>query len=25
VLHSFHIEHCTIQVERHHPPDHKDC
>lgn len=25
VLHGFHIEHCTIQVERHHPPDHKDC
>lgn len=26
VLHSrFHIEHCTIQVERHHPSDHKDC
>jgi len=25
VLHSFRIEHCTIQVERHHPPDHKDC
>lgn len=21
----FHIEHCTIQVERHHPADHKDC
>jgi cobalt-zinc-cadmium efflux system protein len=21
----FRIEHCTIQVERHHPPDHKDC
>jgi cobalt-zinc-cadmium efflux system protein len=26
VLHSrFHIEHCTIQVERHHSSDHKDC
>jgi cobalt-zinc-cadmium efflux system protein len=26
VLHSrFHIEHCTIQVERHHTSDHKDC
>ena len=26
VLHErFHIEHCTIQVERHHPADHKDC
>jgi len=25
VLQRFHIEHCTIQVERHHPPDHKDC
>jgi cobalt-zinc-cadmium efflux system protein len=25
VLHGFRIEHCTIQVERHHPPDHKDC
>ena len=26
VLHGrFQIEHCTIQVERHHPPDHKDC
>jgi cobalt-zinc-cadmium efflux system protein len=25
VLHHFRIEHCTIQVERHHPPDHKDC
>jgi cobalt-zinc-cadmium efflux system protein len=25
VLHRFRIEHCTIQVERHHPPDHKDC
>jgi cobalt-zinc-cadmium efflux system protein len=26
VLHKqFRIEHCTIQVERHHPPDHKDC
>ena len=26
VLHdSFHIEHCTIQVERHHTADHKDC
>ncbi len=25
VLQSFRIEHCTIQVERHHPPDHKDC
>jgi len=22
---SFRIEHCTIQVERHHPADHKDC
>jgi cobalt-zinc-cadmium efflux system protein len=21
----FRIEHCTIQVERHHPADHKDC
>jgi cobalt-zinc-cadmium efflux system protein len=21
----FHIEHCTIQVERHHPADHRDC
>ena len=25
VLRGFRIEHCTIQVERHHPPDHKDC
>jgi cobalt-zinc-cadmium efflux system protein len=26
VLHDrFRIEHCTIQVERHHPADHKDC
>lgn len=26
LLHSsFHIEHCTIQVERHHPADHRDC
>lgn len=25
VLHSFRIEHCTIQVERHHGPDHRDC
>jgi cation diffusion facilitator family transporter len=25
VLHSFRIEHCTIQVERHHPADHRDC
>ena len=25
VLHRFRIEHCTIQVERHHPPEHKDC
>jgi cobalt-zinc-cadmium efflux system protein len=26
VLHDrFHIEHCTIQVERHHPADHRDC
>lgn len=25
VLHSFHIEHCTLQVEREHPADHKDC
>jgi cobalt-zinc-cadmium efflux system protein len=26
ILHDrFHIEHCTIQVERHHPADHKDC
>jgi cobalt-zinc-cadmium efflux system protein len=25
VLHRFRIEHCTIQVERHHPADHKDC
>jgi cobalt-zinc-cadmium efflux system protein len=26
VLHeTFHIEHCTLQVERHHPSDHKDC
>jgi cobalt-zinc-cadmium efflux system protein len=26
VLHQrFRIEHCTIQVERHHPADHKDC
>jgi cobalt-zinc-cadmium efflux system protein len=26
VLHDrFHIEHCTIQVERHHSADHKDC
>ena len=23
--HRFHIEHCTIQVERDHPADHKDC
>ena len=21
----FHIEHCTLQVERSHPADHKDC
>jgi cobalt-zinc-cadmium efflux system protein len=21
----FRIEHCTIQVERHHPADHRDC
>ncbi len=26
VLHgTFRIEHCTLQVERHHPSDHKDC
>lgn len=25
VLHEFRIEHCTIQVERHHPEEHKDC
>lgn len=25
VLHRFRIEHCTIQVERHHPEEHKDC
>lgn len=26
VLHDrFHIEHCTIQVERNHPADHRDC
>jgi len=26
ILHGrFGIEHCTIQVERHHPDDHKDC
>jgi cobalt-zinc-cadmium efflux system protein len=26
VLHDrFHIQHCTIQVERHHPSDHSDC
>ena len=26
VLHDrFHIEHCTIQVERHHSADHRDC
>jgi cobalt-zinc-cadmium efflux system protein len=25
VLHSFRIEHCTLQVEREHPADHKDC
>lgn len=26
ILHDrFHIEHCTIQVERHHPADHRDC
>lgn len=25
VLRQLRIEHCTIQVERHHPPDHKDC
>jgi cobalt-zinc-cadmium efflux system protein len=25
VLQGFRIEHCTIQVERHHPADHKDC
>ena len=26
VLHDrFHIEHCTIQAERNHPADHKDC
>jgi cobalt-zinc-cadmium efflux system protein len=26
VLHErFRIEHCTIQVERHHPADHRDC
>ena len=24
-LQRFGIEHCTIQVERHHPADHKDC
>ncbi len=24
-LHRFGIEHCTIQVERNHPPGHKDC
>jgi cobalt-zinc-cadmium efflux system protein len=24
-LRRFRIEHCTIQVERHHPADHKDC
>ena len=24
-LHEFRIEHCTIQVERHHPEEHKDC
>jgi cobalt-zinc-cadmium efflux system protein len=23
--HRFRIEHCTIQVERHHSSDHKDC
>jgi cobalt-zinc-cadmium efflux system protein len=25
VLQQFRIEHCTIQVERHHPEEHKDC
>jgi cobalt-zinc-cadmium efflux system protein len=25
VLHGFRIEHCTLQIERHHPADHKDC
>jgi cobalt-zinc-cadmium efflux system protein len=26
VLHDqFRIEHCTLQIERHHPADHKDC
>jgi len=25
VLHRYRIEHCTIQVERHHPADHRDC
>jgi cobalt-zinc-cadmium efflux system protein len=25
VLHEFKIEHCTIQLERHHPAHHKDC
>jgi len=25
VLHAFKIEHCTLQVEREHPADHKDC
>ena len=25
VLHLFKIEHCTLQIERHHPADHKDC
>jgi cobalt-zinc-cadmium efflux system protein len=25
VLQSFRIEHCTIQVERHHSADHRDC
>ena len=25
VLHGFRIEHCTLQVEREHPADHKDC
>jgi len=25
VLQRFKIDHCTIQVERHHPPEHRDC
>ena len=25
VLRLFKIEHCTLQIERHHPADHKDC